>query len=260
MSGGKASLKINIFSSLKTLKDNSGVIMAYGVKSTLSNCQNTMRKVPVFLTIAIGLFLCIADSHAQFSMVYSAGISPQQSPNGHYIFVNQATPRDEFTFNLAQVKASYFIGAGTRYDVKPFFFTGEAQYNKREYVYNVEYTYPDFVRSEETIAYNETMHMINVPVSIGVDLGVMEVTSGFLPQFVVSHKSDLENISGYSEKLNPVRFGWQSGLAAKVANFRIGLNYQMDFNNYADHMAVNGDNLSLSGRSSRFVGMFSAMF
>jgi hypothetical protein len=193
-------------------------------------------------------------------MVYSAGISPQQSPSGHPIYVNRSDPRSEFTFDLARVKASYFIGAGTRYDLKPFFFMGEAQYNKREYVYAMEPTYPAFGRTEDAVEYTEAMHVINMPISIGVDLGVLDVYSGFLPQLIVSHQSDLENINGYDENLKPLRFGWHTGLAAKVANFRIGLNYQMDFNNYADHLSINNQDLSLSGNSNRFVGTFSAMF
>ena len=47
----------------------------------------------------------------------------------------------------------------------------EAQYNKREYVYDIQYTYPEFVRTEDVQQYAETMHVINVPLTLGVDLG-----------------------------------------------------------------------------------------
>ncbi len=219
-----------------------------------------MKNTTYLLALAICSLLNINDSHGQTSMVYSIGIAPQQSPGGHYIFVNRNTPREEFTFDLAQVKASYFLGAGVRHDLNPFFFMAEAQYNKREYVYDIQYTYPEFVRTEDVQQYAETMHVINVPLTLGVDLGAVEVTSGLLPQFVVSHNSQLENIEGYSEDLNIMRFGWHSGVAAKVANFRFGLNYQMDFNNYADHMSIHGESLALSGNSNRIVGLISCKF
>jgi hypothetical protein len=193
-------------------------------------------------------------------MTMTAGVSPQQTPQAHYIFVNRSSPRDEFTFDLSTVKASYFIGVGARYDVKPFFFLAEAQYNKRQYVYSIAYTFPGFGRTEEAIQYAESMHVINLPVSIGVDLGIVDVINGFVPQVIVSHQTDLENIRGYSDKLKPVRFGWHSGIAANVANMRIGLDWQMDFNNYADHIYVNDQNLTLSGRSSRIVGTLTYNF
>lgn len=59
---------------------------------------------------------------AQVTMTATAGVSPQQTPTAHYIFVNRSSPRDEFTFDLSTVKASYFIGVGARYDIKPFSF------------------------------------------------------------------------------------------------------------------------------------------
>lgn len=219
-----------------------------------------MKKFPFLLIIALCGLASQDNLQAQFSMVYSLGIAPQQSPAGHYIFVNRSLPESEFTFDLAQVKASGFIGAGTRYSLDPFFLMAEAQYNKREYVYDVEYTYPEFVRSAEVSQFSETMHVINVPISIGVDLGIIEVTSGLLPQIIAGHQTDLGNIDGFTSKLNTVRFGWQSGIAAKVANLRLGINWQMDSNNYGDHLYINDQQLSLSGRSSRIVGLLSYAF
>ena len=219
-----------------------------------------MKKIQLFFFAACFSMLCLSELQAQVSMVYSIGISPQQTPGGPYIFVNRSSPKNEFAFDLAQVKASYFVGAGVRYTFAPFFLMTEAQYNKREYIYNVEPTYPGFGRTEETIQYTESMHVINVPVSLGVDLGVMEVISGFVPQIIAGHQTDLDNLSGYSEKLKTIRFGWHTGLAAKIANVRLGLDYQMDFNNYADHIYINGQNLGLNGTSNRIVGSIAYVF
>ncbi len=219
-----------------------------------------MKNTTFFFAFVFCSFLFKNETQAQFSMVYTMGISPQQSPEGHYIFVNRSLPKEEFTFDIAQVKASYLIGAGTKYNIAPFYFMGEVQYNKREYVYDVQYTYPGFGRTEDIQQYRESMHMINIPLSVGVDIGVMEVYSGFLPQIVLSQQSELEKVNGYSQKLNSVRFGWHSGVAAKVANVRIGLNWQMDFNNYADHIYFNNENLVMLGRPSRLYGMLSYAF
>jgi len=217
-----------------------------------------MKNLTALFVLSL-LFFSI-DVEGQVTMTMTAGISPQRTPEAHYIFVNRSSPRDEFTFDLSTVKASYFIGVGARYDIKPFFFSAEAQYNKRQYVYNIAYTFPGFGRTEEVVQYTESMNVINLPVSIGVDLGIVDVINGFIPQVIVSHQTDLEDFRGYSDKLSPVRFGWHSGIAANVANMRIGLDWQMDFNNYADHIYINDQNLALAGRSSRIVGTLTYNF
>jgi len=212
-----------------------------------------------FVLTTVFLFAFVVSMQSQVSMVVTAAISPQQTPPSHYIFVNRSTP-DEFTFDLRTVKSSVFIGAGARYDIKPFFFQAEAQYNKRVYVYDVSYTYTGSGRTDEVNKYEEQMDVINLPLSVGVDLGFLDVTSGFLPQVVLSQQSDLSEIDGYHQDLKTMRFGWQTGIAANLNQLRIGLNWQSDFNNYADHANVGNQSLELAGRSSRLLGTLSFIF
>ncbi len=212
-----------------------------------------------FLLTVLSLSLT-SKSYSQLSMIASMAISPQQTPTSHYIFVNRSSPVDEFTFDLHTVKASYFIGAGARYDIKPFFFQAEAQYNKREYVYDVKYTLKGRIRTDQSTLYTEQMNVINIPLSLGVDLGVLDVTSGFLPQLILSQQTDLAEITGYHQNLKFLRFGWQTGMAVKINQMRIGLNWQMDFNNYADHAYVRDQPLALQGRSNRLLGTMSYIF
>ncbi|HZV71527.1 MAG TPA: hypothetical protein VFG10_18370 [Saprospiraceae bacterium] len=218
-----------------------------------------MKKL-IFISITLSL-LPIFSTHAQdVLMTFSTGMSPQQTPATHYIFVNRSSPRNEFTFDLAQVKASYYIGFGAKYDVEPFFFAAEAQYNRREYIYNIAYTFPGFGRSEQTELLTESMNVINVPLTLGVDLGIVDVTSGFLPQVILSQDSDLRNLDGYNQELKWLRFGWHTGLAANIGSMRAGLSMQMDFNNYADHAFIRDQSLSLQGRSTRMLGTLSYQF
>ena len=215
------------------------------------------------LIISLSAFFSVLSfSHAQdVKMTITAGMAAQQSPAPNHIFVNRSSPRDEFTFDLSQVKPSYFIGVGAKYDLnKSFFLAAEALYNRREYLYNVSYTFPGFGRTEQTQVLTESMNIINVPLTLGVDLGVVDVTSGFLPQLILSQSSDLEGLNGYSQKLDKLRFGWHSGVAANIKAVRVGVSWQMDFNNYADHAFIHDQNLSLQGRSNRLLGTLSYQF
>ncbi|MFZ1676329.1 MAG: hypothetical protein WAT91_03595 [Saprospiraceae bacterium] len=207
------------------------------------------------------LFLSIYTVQSQnVIMTFSTGVSPQQSPTSQFIFVNRSSPRDEFTFDLTAVKASYFIGFGAKYDANPFFFAAEAQFNKREYIYNISYTFPGFGRSEQRQSLSESMNVINVPLTLGVDLGAVDVTSGFLPQIILSQNSDLKDLEGYNQNLKWLRFGWHTGVAANIGDMRVGVSMQMDFNNYADHAYIRKQNLALQGRSTRMLGTLSYQF
>ncbi len=218
-----------------------------------------MEKLLLF-TISLSAFSILSVQSQEVVMTFSTGVSPQQTPTTHFIFVNRSSPRDEFTFDLAQVKAAYFIGVGVKYDLNPFFLAAEAQYNKREYIYNISYTFPGFGRSEQSQLMTESMNVINLPLTLGVDLGVVDVISGFLPQVILSQSTDLSGLTGYSQDLKWLRFGWHSGIAANVANMRVGVSMQMDFNNYADHAFIREQNLSLQGRSTRLLGTLSYQF
>lgn len=218
-----------------------------------------MNKLFAFVIFACGL--SFSPVYAQdVIMTFTTGVSPQQNPATNHIFVNRSSPHDEFTFDLAQVRASYYVGVGAKYDLKPFFLSADALYNRREYIYNVTYTFPGFGRTEQAQLMTESMNVINIPLTFGVDLGIVDVTSGFLPQVILSQESDLSGINGYSQKLDRLRFGWHSGLAANIKDLRVGLSWQMDFNNYGDHAYIREQNLELQGRSNRFLGSLTYLF
>jgi hypothetical protein len=213
-----------------------------------------------FILTMLIMTMIVSWMQGQIQMTFTAGMSPQQTPESHYIFVNRSSPRDEFTFDLNQVKSSLFVGVGAKYNLDQFFFQAEAQYNKREYIYDVAYTFPGFGRTEQSVRYTEEMNVINVPLSLGVDLGIVDVVSGFVPQLIVSQQSDLSNISGYDQKLDFLRFGMHTGFAVNVDQLRLGVDWQMDFNNYADHAYIRNQPLSLQGRSTRVLGTLSYIF
>ncbi|MEP6646193.1 MAG: hypothetical protein ABJC12_03825 [Saprospiraceae bacterium] len=218
-----------------------------------------MKKL-IFLTTLLCCISIFSAKSQNVLMTFSTGISPEQTPATHFIFVNRSSPRNEFTFDLAQVKASYFIGFGAKYDVQPFFFSAEAQYNRREYIYNIKYTFPGFGRSEQSQLLSETMSVINVPLTLGVNLGKIDVTSGFLPQIILSQDTDLKNLAGYNQNLKWLRFGWHSGVAANIGDVRVGVSMQMDFNNYADHAYIRNQSLALQSRSTRMLGTLAYQF
>ncbi len=216
-------------------------------------------RTSIAILLVIHIFFSPALS-AQWSMHFTAGVSPQQTPAGHHIFVNRSSAKDEFRFDLARVNASYAVGLGTRLDFHPFFLTTDALFTTRQSDYDIKYTYVGNGRTDQATQYTERMNLLQFPVSLGVQLGAIDVNSGFVPQWVIRHSTELDQITGYHQDLKKFRFGWHTGIGARISNVRIGMDWQMDFNNYADHAYIGDQSMELKGRSSRWMATIGYQF
>src|SRR5690606_40462420 len=62
--------------------------------------QTTTAMFRMLCFSVLTTLLAYLPADAQWSLVVSAGVSPQQSPETPYVFANRSTPRNEFTFDL----------------------------------------------------------------------------------------------------------------------------------------------------------------
>ena len=216
-----------------------------------------MRNV---LMTAIFSLSFIITSYGQMSFGVKAGVSPSVAPNTSHVFANRETPRDEFTFNIANINNGIYIGGFTEVDMKPFFFRFEALYNQHQVDYILNYTFEKRGRSAQESILSEQYHRIDIPASVGVNLGAVEVTSGILTHFNLSQDSELNQIEGYEGDLPTFELGWQTGIGVNLANVNLGLTYQMDFNNYGSHMNVNGSTLEMSNSPTRLIASIAYKF
>ncbi len=212
------------------------------------------------LMTALFLLSFSITGFGQATFGVKAGVSPAVTPNTSYIFANRETPRDEFTFNILNVNNGIYLGGFTQVDMKPFFFRFEALYNQYQIDYSLNYTFEVRGRSAQEKILTEQFHRIDIPASVGVNLGAFEVNSGVVAHFNLSQDSELSQVDGYQSNLSAVELGWQTGIGINLANVNLGLTYQMDFNNYGSHMKVNEGSLEMSNSPTRLIATIAYKF
>lgn len=215
-----------------------------------------------FLLLSLTILFLLNTTQAQdIDFGFQAGIAPTSEPGTNYIFVNRSDPRHEFTFNAIKVHNAIYVGGFTEFRLnEPFFVKAEFMYNQFNTDYELNFLGTDFPRSSTSTIYSETIRQFDLPVSIGVDLGNFDVTSGFTAHLLLNQDTELEQIPGYAKAMDPVRFGFHSGVGFNYSPVKLQFRYVMDFFTYGDHMTVNGQNLSLDNTPGRILGTLSYQF
>lgn len=218
-----------------------------------------MKKAYILATLPLFLSFVLFSQELHFGV--NAGMAPGLDPGTDHIFVNRASPRSEFTFNAVKVYEAPYIGGFVRMDLaEPFYLRAEAMYNQFNTDYELRFLGTEFPRSSKTSVFTETIRQIDLPVSMGVQLGTFDVTSGFTAHILLSQDTELDIFSNYRRTLDPVRFGFHTGFGAHFELLRIELRYVMDFFTYADHLNVGDQNLSLDNSPGRIMATMSYQF
>lgn len=211
--------------------------------------------------LILPLFITASLSAQLFDFGVSAGMAPAMDPNTDHIFVNRATPRSEFTFNAIKVSDAPFVGGFVHFKLeKPFYIKAEALYTQYNTDYELRFLGSEFPRSSQTGIFTETIRQIDIPISMGVALGIVEVNSGFTTHLTLSQKSELDIINNYSKDLDFARFGMHTGVAVHFEPVRLEVRYVLDFFTYADHLRVADQNLSLDNTPGRLMATMSYQF
>ena len=213
------------------------------------------------LLVFYPLFLLASTSGwaQQFRPGLILGVSPGYSPNTAGLIMCRKTPSEEFTFNMYQVKPQIFGGLKTNMQLSyPFFAEAGIMYTQRTSEYYLDYTY-SLEKRASTVKMSETEHQLLMPVSIGVTMGSIDVTSGFRAIGTVASKSDLTQIKGYESNDDFLDWGWQVGVRYTLKRSTVGLDrsmigieYQGSFSRVGHGMSVDGQSLELMNVPGQF--------
>lgn len=201
------------------------------------------------------MFICCCGflTHAQLSLGLKTGMSLGTKPGTAYCIVNRDFPDQQFLFNSQMVRFTPSAGAFARLDRAPFWFSAEPSTYGWNEKYTVEYTRSSLsaLVSESNLVFNERIQVIELPLSIGVTLGMVEIFSGFSGTRLVSQKTELLGIEGFSSSTGKYRLGWHSGIGLNFSHFLIDLRYAQSFYNYGQGISVNGLDLNLKNARAR---------
>ncbi|HUR31011.1 MAG TPA: hypothetical protein VMZ69_06235, partial [Saprospiraceae bacterium] len=186
-----------------------------------------MKSILITLSIIISF---ISTSSSQFRFDIVGGVSPGAAPNSAGLLVNRQSPHEEFVFNLAKVNPQFFAGVkGQLQLASPFFMDAGLTYTMRKSTFDVVYTIIDREHPVSQHVMSETNHMMLLPVNVGVNMGIFDVTSGLRLIKSISKNSNLTELSGFQSDGDPIRIGWQAGVGIDVFRSRAGIEYHGNF-------------------------------
>lgn len=205
------------------------------------------------LLSTIALILCLgAQAYSQVSIGLRVGKGPNVSPGTNHIFVNRQEAFNESLFNVEQVRYSPQIGVMARMDLEKFWFMSELTYGQITTQYSMIYTAQ--VESGQTSGtFNEKRAFLEIPVSAGVSLGMIDVFSGLSVAHDFGFKNELETIEGYTSSLPAMRWGWHTGVGVNFGHILIDIRYQQEFGNYGEDRYINGQELLLKSAPARVI-------
>lgn len=182
------------------------------------------------------------------------GASLPSSPQSAGVLINRQSPAEEFMFNLNKVDPQYFIGSKLHMELgEPFFAELGMTYTKKTSTYHVEYTIIDAEHPVSNHFLRESEHLIMMPVNIGVNMGAVDITSGFRIMKSIGNSTALAQLTGFAKEGNPIQFGWQAGAGFYIGRTRLGTEYQSNFSRVGRGMSVNGQSLEIMNVPAQFV-------
>ena len=207
------------------------------------------------------IFLALNQSHAQIRLDVFGGASPASTPTNAGILVNREDPAQEFVFNITKTNPQFFAGVKAHIDLQsPFFFEAGLTYSQRKSMYSVFYTMVDAEHPVSLHMMEHSNHMIMLPLNFGVNMGNVEMTSGFRAMHVFGTKTALSELANYSNENPLIQLGWQAGAGMYINRTRIGIEYQSDFSRVGKGMSVNGHSLELMNIHGQFVATIQQSF
>ena len=151
------------------------------------------------------------------------------------------------------------FGGALRFSGEDFFFEGEALYSPIRKSYTMQYI-DNNVRSESMHEMEESCKSIYLPLSLGVTLGIVEITSGFSMRYEFDPASTLSQMHNFSREIDNTVFGWHSGIGINLGRVSTELKYQQDFANYGQGIFVNGQELLLRNAPAKLRVMVGVWF
>ena len=207
-----------------------------------------------YIFISIILLMSLGQLNAQFRFDVFGGISPQTTPASADLFVNRHLPHEEFRFNMRKVDPQIFAGIKGHVELgTPFFAEAGLMYSRRKSTYQALYTIIDREHPVSSYIMTETEDMIMLPVNIGVNLGIVDLTSGFRVAQTVGKKTDLDQLAGFMSDDNTLRLGYQASVGVSIFRSRIGIAYLGNFSRVGSGMSVNNQSLELMNVPGQFV-------
>jgi hypothetical protein len=159
---------------------------------------------------------------------------------------------NESLVNISNVNYSEQLGLMGRYDLERFWFMTELLYGQTKTQVSM-LGIGEALEGQAPSLYTEKNSYLELPVTAGVKLGIIEVFSGFTAARDLSIRGETFDIDGYTKDVPALRFAWHSGIGVNLGHVLVDMRYQQQFGNYGKGRYLNGEELLLHNAPGRLV-------
>jgi hypothetical protein len=187
----------------------------------------------------------------QFSYGLRITASPSVDPGTNSIIANRSLA-NESLLNITNVTYSGQIGLMSRLEKKQFWLMSELLYGRSTTQFSMHYTNESDITQTPSIL-SEKRSYLDLPVSIGVSLGAIEVFSGFTLSYDLGYNSALKEVANFRSSIPSMHYGWHSGVGVNLGHILVDIRYAQQFGNYGEGHYINDKELLLKNSPGRIV-------
>lgn len=206
-----------------------------------------------------GLFsLCLTAIFAQNEKVkwgIRAGLSTTEIDADELIVTNDAA-MEQLRLAVADANYGFHFGFFTQVGRK-FFMQPEILFNSNSVDFKVTETN---VGAQIPVILRETYQYLDVPLMLGFRAGPIRLQGGPVGHVFLNSSSELTDVAGYEDKFDEFTYGWQAGLGVDFWNIVFDLKYEGNFNNFGDHIVIDGREYEFSQAPTRVVATVGVAF
>ncbi len=205
--------------------------------------------------IVIGLSF-ITPSFSQFEWGFLVGGSSVDIEPKSFIVKND-NQLDSFKLSFKDANYGFHIGGFVRFTHKKVFVQPEFIFNTNKTSFRLKEF--GMLQTSDSLR-DERYQRLDIPVMVGGKFGIFRVNAGPVAHIFLSNKSDLINVSGYSDKFKSATYGYQLGLGFDFGLLTFDLRHEGNFTKYGDHINFFNKNFSFDKAENRLIGTLGLLF
>lgn len=211
----------------------------------------------ITFTLLMGIFaVSLFAQKDMFKLGIRGGISTTEIGAEELIVTNEAD-MDILELRIQEANYGYHIGLFAQFQAGKFFIQPEILFNSN----SVDFAVTDFglIESAPQIL-QENYQYLDIPLMLGVKLGPLRLQGGPVGHVFLNSSSELFAIQGYEEKFEEFTYGYQAGIGIDFWKFVIDVKYEGNFNNFGDHINIDGRSYDFSQAPTRLIASVGIAF
>ena len=204
----------------------------------------------LFFTALFGVFaVSLFAQKENFKLGVRVGVSTTDIEADDLLITN-ADAMENLRLGIAEANYGYHLGLFAQMRKKHFFVQPEVLFNSN----SVDFKVTDLSSPESSPQIlREKYQYLDVPLMLGLKFGALRLQGGPVGHVFLNSSSELIDVAGYEEKFDEFTYGWQAGIGIDFWQFVIDVKYEGNFQNFGNHIVIDGQNYEFDQSPSRFV-------